>query len=453
MVKKAYKHVLFVFRRDLRLIDNTGLNAALSASEKVSAVFILDNNILSNKDLSQNALQFMITSLEELSGAIANKGGHLHIVRGKPEEIIPIIAKRIAAEAVYVNEDYSPYSHKRDHSLKISLEAEGLSFKSFHDQLLSAPGDIVNDQGKPYKVYSAFAKKLRLLKVEKPRSLSRGKLTKYDKAVIPELLNQADVDKLISNRNPNLYVSGGREEALNLIRRLKHLKDYTKSRDQIWNEKGTTLLSAHNKYGTVSIREVYWAVIDNLGFESILVNELIWRDFFTHIIYFFPENLSQSFLPQFQKIQWSENQNQFRKWCEGRTGYPLVDAGMRQLNETGYMHNRVRMLVASFLVKDLHINWQWGERYFASKLVDIDIAVNNGNWQWVASTGTDSQPYFRILNPYRQQEKFDPELIYIKRWLPEFGTNGYPQPIVDHKAASSRAKDLYAKAAAAAYSA
>lgn len=449
MVKKAYKHVLFVFRRDLRLIDNTGLNAALSASEKVSAIFVLDEHILKRKGISKNALQFMITSLKELAGAIADKGGCLHIVRGKPEEIIPMLANKTAAEAVYVNADYTPYSRKRDHALKTSLEAERLSFKYFHDQLLSAPGDIVNDQGKPYKVYSAFAKKLRSHNIERPKPLSRGKLTEFDKNVIPDLLGEADLDKLISKRNPNLYVNGGRDEALKLVLRLKQLKDYAKSRDQVWNEKGTTMLSAHNKYGTVSIREVYWAIIGALGIESVLINELIWRDFFTHIFYFFPENQHQSFLSQFQKIQWSADQTQFKKWCEGKTGYPLVDAGMRQLNQTGYMHNRVRMLVASFLVKDLHINWQWGERYFASKLVDIDVAVNNGNWQWVASTGTDSQPYFRIFNPYRQQERFDPEFIYIKRWIPEFGSKDYPQPIVDHKAASSRAKDLYAKAAAA----
>ena len=262
--------------------------------------------------------------------------------------------------------------------------------------------------------------------------------------------------RFISQTHSENALQGGRKEALHLLKNIAHLKNYKEIRN-FPALAGTTHLSAHNKFGTVSIREVYQTIVKCFGKTHTLINELYWRDFFTHILYHFPHVLGEAFHKKYNDIRWENNKNFFKKWCLGMTGFPIVDAGMRELNQTGYMHNRVRMIVASFLVKDLHIDWRWGEKYFAQQLIDYDPAVNNGNWQWAASTGCDAQPYFRIFNPWRQQVQYDPDCVYIKKWLPELinispkiihelyknKMNGYPQPLVDHAIASQFSKKMY----------
>lgn len=308
---------------------------------------------------------------------------------------------------------------------------------------------------KPYTVFTPFYKNASQLHVAAPQ---QNQYSNYYQQEI-SFTDKQTLASLSRKHNPNLLVKGGRKEALALLKQAKTLENYAESRD-IPAVNGTTKLSAHNKFGTLSIRELYSEIVKQFSQTHTLIKELYWRDFFTQITFYFPHVLGNAFHEKYNRISWANNEKYFRAWCEGRTGFPIVDAGMRELNTTGYMHNRVRMITASFLVKDLHIDWRLGEKYFAQKLVDYDPAVNNGNWQWAASTGCDAQPYFRIFNPWLQQQKFDPECLYIKRWLVELshcnprdihalekhsGTSlaNYPSAIIDHRIESQKAKLLY----------
>ena len=453
-MQKKFKKSLFIFRRDLRLVDNTALIEAITLSEKVIPAFFLDpRQVEDNKYKSENAIQFMLNSLTELNQELISKGGKLFVWRARPEEILGRLLEKENIEAVFLNKDYTPFSLKRDKKIAELCKENSIEFYSFDDALINAPGKVLKSDGKPYTVFTPFFKAAAKLDVAKPKS--KRIANSFVKNVKTKQLLY-DLGK-VEKSNSNLFVNGGRKEALKLLKRVYKLKNYEEIRN-LPAQSGTTGLSAHNKFGTVSIREVYDQVFKTFDKSHTLISELYWRDFFTTIGYYFPYVYKGCFYKQYDKLEWENSRKKFSAWCEGNTGFPIVDAGMRELNTTGFMHNRVRMIVASFLTKDLHIDWRWGERYFAQKLVDYDPAVNNGNWQWAASTGCDAQPYFRIFNPWRQQERFDPDSEYIKRWVPELGNfsrkvinklfnsdpvPGYPGPMVDHAEEKEVAENMY----------
>lgn len=441
-----YKRSIFIFRRDLRLFDNTALNMALKNSEEVFLCFILDpRQIEKNAFKSQHAIDFMIESIIDLSKQL--QSGHFHILYGKADEVILDTIKRLGADAVFVNKDYTPFSIRRDKTIGQICVSLGLEFNSYHDCLLNPPDSIVKSDGKPYSVFTPFYNKASLNPVSKPKKLQQGKF-------LDKKFHDEDFNKYLQNTRKALI--GGRENALKILRNTKRFANYSKERDMPFLD-ATTKLSAHLKFGTVSVREAYHTFQKNLGANNPLLRQFYWRDFWTQIAYNYPYIFGESFHKKFDQIKWNQDKNVFKRWCEGKTGFPFIDAGMRELNETGFMHNRARMATASFLTKDLHMDWRWGEKYFAQKLIDYDPSVNNGNWQWAASTGCDAQPYFRVFNPWRQQERFDPNCKYIKRWIPELKAiepkdihkiknkpvEGYPKPMVEHKTEADRAKAIY----------
>lgn len=453
---KTYTRVLHIFRRDLRLEDNTALIEALNLANEVIPCFIFDKRQIEQNDYkSDNAIEFMLHSLADLDAALKKKNSQLYFFYGIAEDVIAKLFQETQAQAVFINRDYTPFSRNRDHAIATLCEKNRIDFQCYADALLHEPEQVLKDNGKPYTVYTPYFRKASQFHVDTPKKNSHSN---YFRGEI-KTANSHYLSKLIAKHNTNILLTGGRKEALNLLKKATTLKDYKLERD-IPALNATSLLSSHNKFGTVSIREVYSAIVEHLGKSHTLINELYWRDFFTQIGFYFPHVFKGAFHQHYDHIAWSNNEKHFRAWCEGRTGFPIVDAGMRELNTTGYMHNRVRMIVASFLTKDLHINWQWGEKYFAQKLIDYDPAVNNGNWQWAASTGCDAQPYFRIFNPWLQQQKYDPDCLYIKRWIPELNMlpakiihnlssqtsllmTNYPTPMVDHAIASQQAKLLY----------
>lgn len=438
-----YQKALFIFRRDLRVDDNTGLIRALHSSHAVLPCFIFDPRLLQEGKYSKNALQFMLGSIKDLEAQLNALGGRLYMFSGLPHEIIVKLIGEEKVDAVFVNHDYTPFSVRRDESISTVCAEHGSEFHQFHDATLQVPGSVRTQQGKMYQVFTQFFRAASKLPVEVPVPVKNGK---FYNSNVPDAL---DVIPGSDHNNPELFIHGGRSNALNVLSDLSSFVDYERQRD-IPSRMGTTGLSAHNRFGTVSIREVYHSFRDQLGPDHTLISELYWRDFFIQLAAEHPRVFGQAFRKKFDGLHWDNDPVRFKAWCEGRTGFPIVDAGIRQLNATGYMHNRVRMIVASFLVKDLHIDWRWGERYFARKLVDYDPCVNNGNWQWAASTGADATPYFRIFNPWLQQQKFDPECAYIKTWVPELRDvapeevhalenkslpmgSGYPPAMVDHK--------------------
>jgi len=456
-----YKHVLHLFRRDLRLIDNTSLLHAANA-EMVSVGFIFDPvQVNSNPYKSTRAVSFMCTSLEELAATIKQQGGAFNIWHGVPEIILGDLLKRASIDCVTVNSDYTPFSRARDEKIAEVCRKNGISFLSHHDALLTVPGEIVTGAGQPFKVFTPFYRAACQKSVARPQAF--GQHIAFAKTLLPGAFGVINYDFLgFAQPMGSGALKAGREAGLEALKRVGTLADYEAQRDVPAIEEGTSHLSAHNKFGTVSIREVYWGIVDALGVAGKpLIRSLYWRDFFTHVLWAKPAVLGRPYQEQYGDLKWENDENKFAAWCAGKTGIPIVDAGMRQLNEIGYMHNRVRMITASFLVKDLHIDWQWGERYFAQRLVDYDPAVNNGNWQWVASTGCDAQPYFRIFNPWLQQKKFDPEALYIKKWVSELASvpaavihalykgpvAEYVRPIVNHATESKKALAVYKKAA------
>lgn len=450
---KPYQLSLHIFRRDLRLEDNTALLSALEQSERVIPCFIFDKRQIEANDYkSDHCVAFMIKSLQELDAQLKNKNSHLYYFYGIAEEVMAELLEKEPIQAVFINRDYTPFSLARDKKIAAICEKKKIAFHCKADALLHEPEGIKKADGTPYTIFTPFFKNARLLNIAIPE---KNTLENYYQKPIA-LENTTILQKLSSLHFPNLLVKGGRKEGITLLKKALNLTDYINIRN-VPSLTGTSHLSAHHKFGTLSIREVYHAIVKYLGKEHALINELFWRDFFTHIAYHFPRVFQGAFQERYQSIKWSTNEIHLRAWCEGRTGFPIVDAGMRELNLTGYMHNRVRMIVASFLTKDLHMDWRIGEKYFAQQLVDYDPAVNNGNWQWAASTGCDAQPYFRIFNPWLQQEKFDADCLYIKKYVPELAsltpkaihalakqsTPQYPRPIVDHASASQRAKSLF----------
>lgn len=442
-MSKRYQLSLYIFRRDLRLHDNTALLEALRDSEQVIVSFIFDSKQTSGNDyFGARAFCFMLQSLEELARDIKEAGGKLYFFSGSPDKITQQLLNELPIDAVYINSDYTPFSIQRDESIQKVVESHQRDFHQFDDALLHEPGAVLKANDEPYVVYTPFMRRARQLQVPMPQknNFRDNYYTKPIKSADPEHLA-----KFLKKYHEELIIPGGRQAGKKLIKKIDTMQDYDEMRN-LPAADATTHLSPHHKFGTVSVREVYHYIRQKLSASHTLINELFWRDFFTHIGYFYPHVFNGAFHEKYNKLKWSRSQKNFERWCEGKTGFLLVDAGMRELNETGYMHNRVRMVTASFLVKDLHIDWRWGERYFAQQLIDYDPAVNNGNWQWAASTGCDAQPYFRIFNPQLQQKRFDPQQEYIKRWIPELGDDEpYIEPIVDHKVASAEAKAMYAE--------
>lgn len=456
---KDYKLSLFIFRRDLRLNDNTALIEACKRSKKVIPAFFLDKRLLdpSSEKFRPNLLQFMFESLTELDRALRSRGSRLYLFYG--EDIFSELGKILEKEdieSVFVNEDYTPFSIKRDRIFESICKDQGVDFETSFDLLLKRPGEVLNNEDEPYKVFSWFFKTAKILGVKRPEK------NDYRNFYNSGISNEAGfdvLDKILPERNQFLAQRGGRENALGKLNDLRHFNDYNEMRN-FPAEEGTTRLSSHLKFGTISVRELYWKVKNDLDKDNRLINELYWRDFFAHLSYFYPHVFTRSFNSKYDDVVWENDTGKFEKWCSGNTGFPIVDAGMRELNKTGWMHNRVRMIVASFLTKDLHIDWRWGERYFASMLVDYDPCSNNGGWQWAASTGADAQPYFRIFNPWLQQKRYDPDAVYIKSFISELESldsgdihrlfeihnkipPGYPEPIVDHGVEAGKAKEYY----------
>lgn len=456
-MKKNYKKVLFIFRRDLRIQDNVGLRAATQKADSIIPCFIFDPIQVgdNNPFRSTNALQFMIESLQDLEQQLKAKKGKLYLFYGDTFKIITSLIKQENIEAIFVNRDYTPFSLKRDQALEKLCYKYNIAFEHYNDALLTEPEEILTQSGTPYSIFSAFYKKAVAKSMNKPETLKKGTFFTQN---IKNSQSTTIYKQLLKKNNPTIHVHGGTDNANKLLRIIGKLKNYTQTHNI--PSIATSNISAHLKFGTISIRHVYHTIQDKLGSNHPLLRQLYWRDFFTHVAYNSPFVFGQAYHKKYNKLAWNTSKADFKKWCTGTTGFPIVDAGIRQLNTTGFMHNRVRMIVASFLVKDLHINWQWGEKYFAQQLVDYDPAVNNGNWQWVASTGCDAQPYFRIFNPWLQQKKFDKECAYIKTWVTELKNVApqtihrwfkdespsiahYPRPMVDHEQVSKQAKAMY----------
>ncbi|WP_394752428.1 cryptochrome/photolyase family protein [Crenothrix sp.] len=435
-----YDIAVFIFRRDLRLVDNTALNAALRSAKQVIACFIFDDNQINPHPYqSKPALHFMLQSLADLSQQFQGVNVNLTFLKGVPAKVIADLHKKHAIQGVFINRDYTPYSQTRDAEIASVCEQLNISLHIEADALLNEPEQALKKDGSAYKVFTAFYNNAQQIPVPLPQSVG--------KAAFLKVASTTNLEAYAAlNSFQTTVVQGGRSAALKQLEVFGNSGNYTETRDYPALQ-STSLLSAHLKFGTVSVREVFYAITQHLGSEHPVLRQLYWRDFFTHIAYHFPKVFGHAFRDKYDKLDWGNNDDYFQAWTEGKTGFPIVDAGMRQLNATGSMHNRVRLIVASFLVKDLHINWQWGERYFAQHLVDYDPCVNNGNWQWAASTGCDAQPYFRIFNPWLQQQKFDAHCDYIYEWLPELRDvpvkiihnwqkkhygDFYPMPIVDH---------------------
>lgn len=449
-----YQKALFIFRRDVRLEDNAALAEAYKNAREVFLVFFFeDYHDAHHPDFPSFAFEFLVHSLQELSQEIKNRSGHLNIFPSFSSQKLSQIISENGIEAVYFNVDYTPLFREREKAIKTVCEKAGISHHLFEDALLHPPLQVLKPDQTPYLIFTPFFKKAQKIPIKPPQAFPSCDLHAR------ELSDAISLQDLSNSFSPcrDIWLRGGRKEALKL--REKSLENYENSRN-IPAEEGTSFLSAHLSVGTISAREVYAYWQKKYPSDHPIFAELFWRDFFVSIGYHFPYVFEKSFRSAYENLPWENNSEKFKAWKEGKTGYPLVDAGMRQLNTTGYMHNRVRMVTASFLVKDLHIDPRWGEKYFAQKLIDYDPSVNNGNWQWSASTGCDAQPYFRVFSPARQQIRFDPQALYIKTFIPElrdfsakeihtfqdFPLGNYPRPIIDHKKASAQTKEMFSLA-------
>ncbi len=416
---------IFWFRRDFRLEDNHGLFEAHKAGN-VHPIFIFDPDILDKlEDKDDRRLSFIHQEISRLKAELRERNSDIEVFYGKVDAVFKDLLNKYDIEAVYCNHDYEPYARQRDERIEELLAEKGLALKHFKDQCILEKSEVVKDDGNPYTVYSPYMRKWKKTLDEKDlNSWPSEEYNNYHQFSFDSMPNLAEM-----GFEKNLDHIPQREPDLDIIR------DYHETRD-IPSIKGTTRLSVHLRFGTLSIRKLARIAKET---NEKWYNELIWRDFYMSILWHFPNVAQEAFNPKYRHIEWLNNEEHFEAWKNGQTGYPIVDAGMRELNSTGFMHNRVRMIVASFFTKHLFLNWQWGEAYFARKLNDFELSSNNGGWQWAASTGVDAAPYFRVFNPYLQTKKFDPELKYIKKWVPEFQEFDYPEPIVEHKFARERA--------------
>ena len=411
-------------RRDLRLDDNRAIYEAHQTGDKVLVLFIFDTDIIDELDKDDHRITFIYDNLEKINIELNNQKSALLIQKGRPVDIWKKLVSEYDIKSVHIARDYEPYAKERDREILELLSSNNITFKGYKDQVIFEKNEVVKQDNAPYTVFTPYKNKW--VEAFKKNSNQNFELKKFN------FLSY-------SSSFPSLTELGfKRSEKTVQPFQIDDLDNYKIERD-IPSLDHTSKLSPHLRFGTVSIRKI----VDKMKGNEVFLSELIWREFFMQILYHFPQVIDQNFKEKYNGIQWRNDEVEFKKWCAGTTGYPMVDAGMRQLNQTGYMHNRVRMITAGFLCKHLLIDWRWGEAYFAKKLFDYELSANNGNWQWAAGTGCDAAPYFRIFNPEEQLKKFDPKHLYIKKWIPEFGTDRYPSPMVDHKEARLRALDVY----------
>ncbi len=426
---------VFWFRRDLRLEDNAGLYHALKSGLPVLPVFIFDKEILVKLgDKDDARVTFIHQTIESLNSELCQYGSSLLVLFDKPCDAWTKLLNDYAIDAVYINHDYEPAAIFRDEAVAKLLNENHIPFNTYKDQVIFEKDEVTKDDGKPYTVYTPYQRKWY-------QKLSSFYLEEYSSKNYYSRFFKTSPFQIPSITQIGFEKS---EREFPLVHYKELIPNYAENRDFPAIE-GTTHIGIHLRFGTVSIREL--ARVANSFNEKTWLNELIWREFYMMILYHFPQTAQQSFRPEYDRIKWVNNEQQFAAWCNGQTGFPLVDAGMRELNSTGYMHNRVRMVTASFLTKDLLIDWRWGEQYFARKLLDYEMASNVGGWQWAAGCGTDAAPYFRIFNPDAQLKKFDPELKYIKKWVPEYADfSRYPKPVIDHAVARERCLRVFKEA-------
>ena len=429
---------IFWHRRDIRLKDNAGLYHALKERKLVQPIFIFDTEILSKLEDKKDArVNFIYDKLIELNELYQSYGSQLWIYYGKPIEVWKTIVKEHDITSVYTNRDYEKYALERDEEVSSFLDSKDIQYHDYKDHVIFEKDEVLKKDGTPYTVFTPYKRRW----LERIESRIDNGLSYYYKPY-PNLkyihnLNQTDVKKVVSlhdigfEKSDILIPNGSTKQ--------KTIKEYSDKRNFPAID-GTSKLGIHFRFGTISIRKKAYK---SSQLSEVYLAELVWRDFYSQILSHFPHVEKGAFREKYERVEWRKDDADFKAWCDGMTGYPIVDAGMRELNATGHMHNRVRMITASFLTKHLLIDWRLGEAYFASKLLDFDLASNNGGWQWAAGCGTDAAPYFRIFNPYTQQQKFDKQFQYIKKWVPEYGTDAYPDAIVDHKEARERCLRVY----------
>ena len=428
---------IFWFRRDLRLDDNVGFLAALKGDYPVVPIFIFDKEILSKLPKDDARVSFIYDSLQSMRNQLQEENdSSLAMYHGKPIEVFKSLTEDYQIKTIYTNRDYEPYAKDRDKKVAAFLKENDIEFKTFKDQVIFEKSDIVKSDGDPYVVYTPYKNRWQ-------------EHFDAEKDLVIQYTNQYLSNLIRNSRLPNLSLSDiGFEKSSIKVPDYDVtptlIDNYEDTRNFPALENGTSHLGPHLRFGTVSVRKMMKKAISENN--EVFWSELIWREFFMAILWHFPETVTNAFRAKYDRIEWRNNEEEFEKWKKGETGYLLVDAGMRQLNATGYMHNRVRMLVASFLCKHLLIDWRWGEAYFAEKLLDYEMSSNVGNWQWAAGSGVDAAPYFRIFNPITQVDKFDKNKEYIKKWIPEYGTDAYPEKMVDHKMARERCLDTYKEA-------
>jgi len=410
-----HENGLFIFRRDFRIVDNNGLNLINSKCKNVYTIFVFTPEQVGggNQYKSNNAVQFMIESLGNLASDIHKQGGKLLFFYGSNNKVISDCIETLDINYVCFNADYTPYALERDHDIVEICKKKKIECELAHDYYLHEPGTILSGGGTPYKKFTPYYHASLKKQFQPPSKAHKLKLKQTSKNISNTISLTTAFSKFTKD-NENILVHGGRQEAIKALKTaLKTQKHYATTHDEV--DKPTSLMSAYIKFGCISIREMYKAFKSN----HALIRQLIWRDFYMNVLYAYPYVLGKPMKPAYSKIRWHKNARWFDAWTKGETGFPIVDAGMRQINATGFMHNRARLIVASFLTKTLLIDWREGEEYFAKKLTDYDPASNNGNWQWIASSGADSQPYFRIFNPWSQSAEVDPDCNYIKKWIPE----------------------------------
>jgi deoxyribodipyrimidine photo-lyase len=421
------KIVAFWFRRDLRIEDNCALHHAINSGAEIIPVFIFDSNIIDELPRNDARITFIYQQLTKLNTIFQDMGGGMNVHIGDPVEIWRDLIDKYDLDGLFYNRDYEPYARERDKQVYELFNNKKLEVHSFKDHVIFEPQQVLKDDGTPYTVFTPYKKKW---------------LSKFNRqeAYNCDLRNTTIVK--LEKDFPELETIGFEKSAQTVPDfHLDVVEDYAAKRNTPAID-GTSKLGPHLRFGTIGIRTIVKNVIDR---SDTFLSELIWREFFQQIIFHYPNVVNANFRAKYDGIEWRNDEEEFKKWCAGKTGYPMVDAGMRELNETGFMHNRVRMITAGFLCKHLLIDWRWGEAYFAEKLLDFELAANNGNWQWAAGTGCDAAPYFRVFNPSEQLKKFDKDMAYVKKWIPELLTEEYPQPMVDHKFARERAIDTYKK--------
>ena len=423
---------VFWFRRDLRLHDNHGLYQSLKGPHPVLPLFIFDKNILDQLPRDDRRVTFIHQTILQLNDELKDHGSHLLVVHDKPLAAFEKICDQFEVKAVFTNNDYEPYARQRDDQVSKFLKSKGIAFHSYKDQVMFEKDDVMKPDGSPYTVFTPYSRKWK-------QALMKNEVNSFPSEKHSKNFFQAKETHLPAIEEIGFEKTGSRfpEKEIDVAK----IENYANTRN-IPGIEGTSRLGLHLRFGTVGIRDLVRLAQMH---SEVWLNELIWREFFMMILYHFPRVVHESFKKKYNNIRWRNNEAEFERWCKGETGYPFVDAGMRELNATGFMHNRVRMVVASFLTKHLLIDWRWGEAYFAEKLLEYELASNNGNWQWAAGSGCDAAPYFRIFNPVEQQKKFDPEGRYIKKWVPEFPDN-YIEPIVEHAEARQRALHTYKQA-------